>query len=128
MGTLPTCGAKRSNGQRCRAPGTIATPDGLRCFTHADPERWREAQARGREARGKVPPVAGDYDLETASGLKGFIAEALERTRGGELDTKRANALAVLAGVQARLIEAADFGERLKDLEERVGLGAESWR
>jgi hypothetical protein len=50
-----------------------------------------------------------------------LLCKALQETYNGSLDTRRASAMASLAGALVRTAEGAVFEDRLKALEERIG-------
>jgi len=109
------CRATRRDGQRCRA--TIVLASGF-CPMH-DPARQAEVAA-ARERGGRHKATARRLDKLMPAALKpviGTLLDALAETHAGDLDPKRASAMAALAGAVGRLYATAILEERLAALE-----------
>ena len=111
------CTGTRKDGQPCAMP---ALPAADRCFAH-DP-RYAEARQAARQKggrnrgaaarlRGLMPPrLIPIFDrLETA----------LARLDAGELEPKRAQAMAAVARAMVSVLQAGELEERLRRLEGR---------
>ncbi len=108
------CRATRKDGQRCRA---TPTKDGF-CLAHspalADKRRAAYAlggrnRARHRRLAKLVPPrLLPVFDL---------LEEALQEVHAGDLDPRRAQAMASLAGAMGRVLTAGELESRLRRLE-----------
>lgn len=116
---MPTrCNGTTAAGAPCRAP-VVGT--GGKCFAHRDPERWAEAAARGRARKRPrlAVTVAPCPELETAEGLKCFLAGVLNATVAGSVAVPVAHATAQLGNALRQLIETSDLEARLSALEAR---------
>lgn len=110
------CTFTKRDGQRCRA---AAVSGQSHCFLHSSPAKAAELGARGGSRR-KVfdlsklkhfPPATNAADLVAVTG------QTLCDLRCGKVDAKTANAVAGLAGIMVKLLEASSFEERLTRLE-----------
>ncbi len=121
------CSATTSAGKRCRAPAVHGT---RYCIRHAtDPslrERALVGSRRGGANRAESirrmtasPIEVGDLDLETAAGLRTFLARALKHLARLPFDVRVANAMAQMVNVARAGIEAGDLEARLAVLEAR---------
>jgi len=110
------CEATKTSGERCKAQ---ALTDGRVCSFHAHPER---AAALGRKGglANRFLPSADLKELpapETAAETRQLVSYALVEVRHNRITPKIANAIAVLASVLLRAIEASDFDLRLRRVE-----------
>lgn len=64
-----------------------------------------------------APILANDLDLETAVGLRRYLAQALQQLAQLPFDVKVANAMAQTVNVARAGIEAADLEARIAALE-----------
>ena len=93
----------------------------------ADREKHKAESRRGGlpKAYGALPAVSASVeskgvtavDLETAEGLRGFLAATLQQLAHLPFDARTANSISSLATAQRSLIEASDFEKRLNALE-----------
>ena len=110
-----TCRATRRDGQRCRS--TVVLGSGF-CPMHDPARRAEVAAARARGGRHKA--TARRLDKLVPATLKpviGTLLDALAETHAGDLDPKRASAMAALAGAVGRLYQTGVLEERLAALE-----------
>lgn len=123
------CAGKTGAGKPCRARAVQGT---AYCVRHAEDPRIRsralEGSRRGGRSRGQAlrrttaaPLETEDLDLETAAGLKLYLARALFQLARLPFDVKVANAMAQMVNVARAGIEAADLETRLAALEAEVG-------
>ncbi len=63
-----------------------------------------------------------DLDLETATGLRTYLARALQRLAELPFDVRVANAMAQTVNVARATIEAGDLEERIRALEAKEGI------
>ena len=113
----PLCTATRIDGKSCRA---TPTRDGL-CMAHSPglAEKRRAAYAKGGRNRARhirlaklVPPrLVPVYER-----LEAALAEVHE----GDLDARRAQAMAALAGAMVRVLTAGELEGRLRRIEATV--------
>jgi hypothetical protein len=111
------CQATRKDGSPCRAP---AVADGL-CFAH----RGGEAAAAARSRGGRGRANAARAMRRMAGGLRPIadaLALALDEVHSGDLDPRRAVAMASLASALVRVTTAGELEERLAALEKRAGV------
>ncbi len=109
------CRATRRDGSPCRSAIVLATGY---CPMH-DPGR-REAVAAARVRGGERRATAARLDRLVPATLKptlGTLLTALDEVHAGDLDPKRAGAMAALAGAIVRLYQAGVIEERLAALE-----------
>jgi len=122
------CRGKTRSGQSCRARVVHGSAF---CVRHAeDPairSRALDGSRRGGLARGHAlrrttaaPFAVDDLDLETAVGLRRYLARALLQLAKLPFDVRTANAMAQMVNVARAGIEAADLEGRLAALEARV--------
>ena len=112
----PRCNGCTVAGKPCRAP---AVGDSGKCFAHAEPARWAAAADRGRRThRPRLPVVVTSCpSLETAAGLRVFLAGVLYGTVAGDVPVNVAHAAAQLGNSLRGLIEASDIEQRISALE-----------
>ena len=109
------CAGTRKDGAPCTAP-VMGT--GGYCFAH-DPERAtqrREARAHGgrnRATRARLDRLVP----ATLRPMIGSLLDALDEVHGGDLDPKRASAMAALAGAITRAYGVGVLEERIQALE-----------
>lgn len=128
----PRCTAKAATGSPCRA---AVIPGATLCRWH-DPSPEAKARHKAESARGgfskaygalaAVAALADDprvarLDLETAEGLRGFLAATLGALATLPFDVRVANGISALATAQRNTIEAGDFERRLGALETAAG-------
>ena len=110
------CSSQRRDGERCKANAINGQQC---CFLHSSPGKASELGRTGG-ARRRVydlsrlkhfPPAKNATDLVAVAG------QTLVDVRSGKIDVKVANAIAGLAGVMMKLLEASTFEERLTRLE-----------
>lgn len=124
------CSSTKPDGSAC---GGWAIADGDQCYAHAHSREWRQANSKGGKAN-RTPPLSDSEQLAalmalqsgnaeataalgTPAGIQALLAEALQLTRAGLMDTKVSNALATLANAQKCWVEMVDFARRLDALE-----------
>lgn len=112
-------------GRSCQARPVTGTEF---CVAHtADPVirgRAREGAQRGGRSRAlQLRPASApafnvsDLDLETAAGIRTYLARALEQLACLPFDVRVANAMGQLANVTKAIIEVTSIEERLTALE-----------
>ena len=116
------CTGTTAAGNPCHSP---VVGDGGKCYAHANPERWAAAAARGRGRRRPRLPVVVEPcpELETATGLRTFLAGVLNATVSGAVPVPVAHATAQLGNALRQLIESSDLEQRLTALEARAATG-----
>ncbi|UCG87836.1 MAG: hypothetical protein JSW71_04620 [Gemmatimonadota bacterium] len=84
----------------------------------------RGGQRRGEQLKRVTasPIQVANLDLETASGLRTYLARALGRLAELPFDVRVANAMAQLANVARASIEATTIEQRIATLEEKEGI------
>ena len=108
------CAARRKDGQPCTAPALR----GDYCYAH-DPQRAGDRAAARRKGGANSATARRVARLVPAT-LKpviGVLLDALEEVHDGDLDPKRASAMAALAGSIGRLYQTGVLEERLAALE-----------
>ena len=124
------CEGVTKAGDPCRARPVTGT---TYCVAHTDDPAVRaraiEGSRRGGQQRGKqlrratAPPMqVNDLDLESAVGLRTYLARALGRLAELPFDVRVANAMAQTANVARATIEVAEIEDRLVALETREGI------
>lgn len=119
------CESTKRNGEPCQAQ---ALPNSPHCWAHdpARAEQRAEARSRGgrnsakiHRLRGLVPPrLVAVYDR---------LEEALGEVHDGELDPKRAQAMASLAKAMVAVLTAGEIEQRLRDLETAAQQSSGRW-
>ena len=124
------CEGITKRGTACRARPVLGTSH---CVAHTtDPAiraRALEGSRRGGQRRGEqlkrvtaAPIQVADLDLETAAGLKTYLARALERLAELPFDVRVANAMGQMVNHSRAVIEASAIEERLAVLEAKEGI------
>ena len=113
----PRCAGIRRDGQRCTAPGLV---DGW-CYAHAPGLAEHRAAARrkgghGRRASARLGKLMPARLMPVFSRLK----EALARVDTGELEPKRAQAMAALARAMTTVLQVGELEQRIAALEQRT--------
>jgi hypothetical protein len=119
---MPCCKAKKKDGRRCPVP---ARPCGY-CWVH-DPELAGK-RAGGRRQGGKtrskpaavLPGDIPDAPLGSVTDVTGFLAQAINQVRKGQLDPKVANCCGFLVTVLLRAIEGGEIERRFAALEAKL--------
>ena len=109
------CAASRKDGRPCTAPAL----SGPFCFAH-DPDREQErAEARRRGGKGRST-IARLHAMmpRDLRGVYETLGQAMTEVHQGELDPRKASAMASIARAMVAVLEAGDFEERLRRLEE----------
>ena len=109
------CKATRANGERCKSPAVRSSGY---CWAH-DPGGV-EARQEARREGGRAKSRARRLDKLVPATLKpviGTLLDALDEVHAGDLDAKRASAMAALAGAVGRLYQVGVLEERLAALE-----------
>jgi hypothetical protein len=112
------CAGTRKDGAPC---GALALGPSGYCYTH-DPERTEqraEARRRGGRNSAKVVRLRGFLPSRLVPVYEALEA-ALSEVHDGELDARRANAMASLARAMATVLTAGELEERVRTLEERA--------
>ena len=124
------CHGLTKAGRPCRARPVSGTRF---CVAHTDDPDVRaralEGARRGGQRRGEqlrrdtAPPIpVDDLDLESATGLRTYLARALGRLAELPFDVRVANAMAQTANVARATIEVSAIEERLAVLEAKEGI------
>ncbi len=110
------CLATRADGSPCRATPTAS---GF-CFAH-DPElRKRTAAARQEGGRNRANITrASKHVPRSMQHLAQRLLAAVDEVHSGELDPKKATAMASLAGAAVRVYEVGELEVRIEELEAR---------
>jgi len=125
-----SCQGITKRGTACRARPVLGT---AHCVAHTDDPAVRaralEGARRGGQRRGEqlrrvtAPPIqVADLDLETAAGLRTYLARALGRLAELPFDVRVANAMAQTINVARATIESSAIEERLAALEATEGI------
>jgi hypothetical protein len=112
------CKGWAKSGKRCRA---AATACGL-CFFHANPNKASELGRIGgrnkRHAAGEnVDPLP---TLDNAQAVRDTVARLVADVHAGRIHPRIATSLAPLLSLQFRVIETANFEQRVADLDKRM--------
>ncbi len=117
--TSERCQAERKNGQPCQGK---ALPDSPFCFAHDD--RYADLRRQGSSRGGKNKRTEArvqrliPHDLR---GLQRLLFQVIDNTYTGDLDPRKATAIATTATALLRIYEAGEFEQRLQALEVRSG-------
>ena len=122
------CKARKKNGDRCEADAQIGKNV---CVFH-DPERISDGD-RARRAGGiqrsrhiaVLPTCTPDLPLANASDVSTMLADCMNRVRRGELDVRVANTIGYFASIQLRCFEQGILEERLRNIENNIGLATQ---
>ncbi len=117
--------AGRSNAKQCagtRKDGTPCTARvmgrGAYCFAHDPAKTAQRDQARRKGGQGRATRARLDRLVPaTLRPMIGDLLEALAEVHAGELDPKRAAAMAALAGAITRAYSVGVLEERVQALE-----------
>ena len=115
--TPPICQGTRKDGSPCTA--TTLGPTGF-CFAH-DPEKVAEraeARAKGGRNRSSLARLSRIVPARLG-GVYDRLERAMGEVHGGQLDPRRANALANLARAAA-VLSAGEVEQRVRELEEKM--------
>jgi hypothetical protein len=110
------CSYIKRNKKQCRANAVSGQPF---CFLHSSPGKASEMGARGgaRRKTFDLSKLKHFPPAKSATDLVEVTAQTLADVRSGAIDAKAANAVAGLAGVLVKLLEATSLEERLTRLE-----------
>ncbi len=111
------CTSTKSDGSRCRG---VARPSGF-CWAH-DPE-LRDKASAARKAGGENSSNVARAGKRLPKDLRDVLdrlMRALATVETGELDPRRATAMARLASAIVRTHEAGDVEQRLGEIEARL--------
>jgi hypothetical protein len=111
------CSAHRRDGQPCAA---APLPDSAYCFAH-DPQRAEQrdqARRRGGANSAKVVRLRGLMPPRLVP-IFDELEAALGEVHAGELDPKRAAAMAGLARAMVAVLTAGELEERVRQIESR---------
>jgi len=116
------CKASREDGRPCKAP---PLQEGDFCLMHDPEHAYEMAEARrlGGLRRRREKTVQGAYDiggLEDVSHVRRLLEVAVMDTLSLENSIARSRTLAYLAQVALKTLEAGDFEERLKAMEDTL--------
>ncbi len=118
------CAAVRPGGQRCRAQ---ALPGRALCFAHDPENRERASEARRKGGHNSASTVRASRHMpRDMRELAQRLLEAVDEVHRGELDSRRATAMASLAGSYVKVYEVAEVEHRIADLEARASAVAKS--
>ncbi|MDO8615029.1 MAG: hypothetical protein Q7T33_04765 [Dehalococcoidia bacterium] len=117
------CKFRKDSGEPCRAP---PLQDGDFCLWHSPEHAEEVAEARklGGLRRRRERTVSGAYDfegVETIGQIQRLLNIAVLDTLGLENSVARSRTLAYLAQVGLKVLEVADFADRIAALEAAVG-------
>lgn len=112
------CEATRASGDRCRAQ---ALPGRPKCFAHDEDNRElaNAARRKGGQNSGNVVRAARRIPRDMSDLVKRLL-EAVDAVERGDLDHRRATAMASLAGAAVRVYEVGEVQQRLETLEARL--------
>ncbi len=124
------CEGVTKAGNTCQARPVTGT---RHCVAHTHDPAMRarviEGSRRGGQRRGEQlrrvtasPIDVMDLDLETATGLRTYLARALQRLAELPFDVRVVNAMAQVVNVARATIEAGDLEERISALEVKEGI------
>jgi hypothetical protein len=122
---MAKCRFHKKNGTNCNADAQAGKDT---CVFH-DPQQSANV-SRARRAGGinrnkcaaVLPPQTPDKSLANAPDVSNLLAESINQLRRGELDPRIANAIGYLAGIQLRSFEQGVIQERIRKMEEALGL------
>lgn len=117
------CSALRKDGKPCRA---FARVDGL-CIAHCpQANEWRSAGGRGTRTSARMLRLLPDRLRPVFERL----VSVYERLDAGDYDRQQAVAMAQVAGVLVRIVQAGELEERMREIERRLdeeGQRARTW-
>ena len=112
------CDGQRLDGSRCRA---FALKNGTKCSLHADKARAAVLARSKRKSRSfKACEMRKFAAPKTAADLRVILATTIVELRecsNGKIDVKVANAIATVAGIMLRALDASVYEQRLTRLE-----------
>ncbi len=112
-----TCQATRADGSPCRA---APTPSGY-CWAHDSDLRDKAKEARRLGGHNRSSTVRASRHMpRSMQDLAQRLLEAVDEVRSGELDPKKATAMASLAGAAVRVYEVGQLEVRVEELEARA--------
>ncbi len=117
------CAAKNKAGKRCRSWAILGSDN---CKLHSHPGIAAEIGRRGGQRR-KVQPLAAPGTVappETADEVRGMLAGTMAKVATGEVDLKRAYAMAYIGTSLLKAIEVSSLEARLTRLEHERELAA----
>jgi hypothetical protein len=118
----PKCHANKADGSRC---GALALPGQEHCFFHAPSREQERAAARsrgGQASRRKaavLPLDTAELALATVDDVVKLLAQTINQTRTGRLDTRTANAVGYLCGILLKALQDSDLDRRIAALEQQ---------
>ena len=114
------CRATTKNGNPCQA---AATGGGL-CFFHANPKKASElGQIGGRKNRRRSVEMDPLPPLENVMAIRTTLQRIISETYSGRLPSRTAAILGPLLNGLLRVIESADYEQRLTQIERRLEEG-----
>ena len=121
LGPNDRCACKKTNGARCKAKPMV---DSEFCFFHnpATASKRTEAQrAGGRRNKASVlSPNIPTLALRNVEDVVSLVADTINRTRCGQLDTRVGNTIGYLSGILLKALEAGNLERRVGELENAV--------
>jgi hypothetical protein len=108
------CAATKPDGTPC---GGFAVNGSERCFAHAQPDAWADANQRGGQAVKKNQNPLPALTLQQPKDVVALLAETINGVRSGALDLRVANCIGYLAGHLTRAMETAELDDRVKTIE-----------
>ncbi len=121
---MTQCETIRLSGEQCKAQ---ALPGRPLCFAHDPENRARADDARRRGGANRANTVRAARRIPKDMGdLVKRLLEAVDAVERGDLDHRRATAMASLAGAVVRVYEVGELALEVKALREQVEGG--KWR
>lgn len=115
------CTATRRDGQQCRAQALV---DGL-CFSHSPTTKAKRDAARQAGGKNRASVVRLHALLPPRLLPVYFMLEgALTEVHDGQLDPKRAHAMAALGRALVAVLQSGELESRMRAIEERLEGGA----
>ncbi len=115
---MTQCETIRATGERCRAQ---ALPNRPLCFAHDPENRARAGDARRKGGHNRATTVRAARRIpKDMQELSRLLMEAVDQVHAGELDHRRATAMAALAGAVCRVHEIGELSLEVQALRERL--------
>lgn len=126
---MPQCESRKQDGGQCRANALRGQPF---CFSHspAAKQAKREAVAKGGRNRctlRRAAPPREAARVRSIQDVQGLLYRTLEEVRNGVVDADLGRTIGYLAGVAAKVAEAAELDDRVRQVEERFRILHEQW-
>lgn len=122
------CQAIARSGSQCASP---VLPDSTYCWVHdpAAADRRREASKKGGKARSnQARALAQIPEAMESAELAGWLSLLFKNVVSGRIEPRIGTAAATIARVLHEVKTVTELEVRLKELEQKAGIGDTRWR